>query len=88
MLALVEWETDRCPCGCGQAMSECLTDSTRENNPVWQAAYLTCDAGRVLRAAMAAQHDTDQAEAERTGKPVSTHHRIWQISKREEVPHG
>lgn len=83
MLALTEWEADRCSCGCGQAMSECLVDSTipLDQRPTWQAAYMECAAGQVLEAAIATQADTDAKRAEQTGKPVPTAHRLWVVQK-------
>lgn len=82
--ALAAWEADRCPCGCGQAMSECLidTDVPPEDRPQWGAGFLECGAGLYLAQAQAARATADEAEEKRTGKPVITSHRIWQVGRR------
>lgn len=81
---LAEWEADRCPCGCGQALSECLIDATvpPEDRPRWGAGFVECGAGLHLAQAQAKQAEADEKAAKHTKRPVVTTHRIWQVGRR------
>ena len=83
LVALADWVADRCPCGCGQAMSECLIDAAvpADQRPQWAVGFFECGAGLALAEAQATQAKRDEATEKRTGKPVTTSHRLWQVAK-------
>lgn len=84
MLALAAWEANRCPCGCGQSLTECLidTDVPETERPQWEGGYYECSAGLHLAKMQAKQREQDETQAKSTGNPVHTSHRIWAIKPR------
>ena len=83
LLALADWEADRCPCGCGQQMTDCLIDAAvpPEQRPRWQAGFFECGAGLALAEAQAKQAKQDEAAEKARGRPVITSHRLWQVAR-------
>lgn len=64
-------------------MSVCLIDNDipAVDRPAWSTGYYECGAGLALAEAQAAQAKRDETTEKRTGKPVTTSHRLWQVAK-------
>ena len=82
MHAYQAWVDDRCPCGCGQQMSDCLHDADAEDQTAYAAAYYTCNANAAMHAAHETQRETDEKAEKSNGKPVYTSNRLWTVTPR------
>lgn len=69
-------------------MSECLIDAAvpADQRPQLAVGFFECGAGLTLAEAQAAQAKRDEATEKRTGKPVTTSHRLWQVAARTPTP--